>query len=116
MLLWWLADDPIEPAAVEVISDRANRVAVSVASVWEIAIKRSLGKLRFDGSVGELVRAEGFELVAITDVHAEQAGALPPHHRDPFDRMIIAQARSGRFTVVSRDPAFSLYDVAVLAG
>ena len=87
---------------------------VSAASIWEVTIKRQVGKLRFDGSPAEEARRAGFDLLAITAAHAEIAGDLPLHHRDPFDRMLVAQAQAEGLTVVTRDRAFDSYEVRVL--
>lgn len=114
-LLWWLAGDPIEAEAADRISDPGVLVAVSAVSVWEIAIKASLGKLRAEGSMVEHVAAAGFESLPISLSHAERAGGLPPHHRDPFDRMLVAQTQLEQLTLVTRDPAFQDYEVDVLA-
>ncbi len=114
VLLWWLTGQPLEPRAAEAVADVGTLVAVSAASLWEIAIKRALGKLRFDGSVDSVVREARFEPLPITASHAELAAGLPDHHRDPFDRMLVAQARSEQLTLATRDPAFDRYDVAVL--
>jgi len=113
-LLWWLADEPMEPAAKERIADPNVLVALSAASVWEIGIKQALRKLRFDGSIAAHARESGFEPLAVSWDHAERAGALPLHHRDPFDRMLIAQARTEGLTVVTRDAQFAAYDVDLL--
>lgn len=112
--LWWLGGDRMEPDAVAGITDPANLVAVSAASVWEIAVKRADGKLRFEGSVVEHVERGGFEALPISLAHAERAGELPPNHRDPFDRMLIAQAQAEGLRLVTRDPAFEAYDVKLL--
>ena len=93
----------------------AALVAVSAASVWEIAIKLALGKLRLKGSIAGHVQDAGFEPLAITFDHAERAGRLPDHHRDPFDRMLIAQAQSEGLTIVTRDAAFDAYEVETLS-
>lgn len=113
-LLWWLAGEQIEPAAAECISDPATLVAVSAASVWEAAIKAHLGKLRMAGAMVDHVSAGGFEPLPISLAHAERAGSLPPHHRDPFDRMLVAQAQLEDLTLVTRDPAFRAYEVEIL--
>ena len=114
VLLWWLAGAPqLSEATVEVIADPANLVAVSAASIWEISIKAALGKLRTDASIAEAVAEAGFEPLPIDFAHAEAAGALPDHHRDPFDRMLIAQAMIEGFVIVTRDPAFAAYGVPV---
>lgn len=113
-LLWWLADRPLAEAARQRIADPDTLVAVSAASIWEAGIKASLGKLRLPGSLAEAVVDNGFEPLPISLRHAEAAGALPPLHRDPFDRMLIAQAVSEGLTIVTRDAAFDDYEVAVL--
>jgi PIN domain nuclease of toxin-antitoxin system len=106
----------LQPEAHERIVDPAVGVAVSAATVWEVAIKRALGKLRLDGSMEDHLRGSAFRSLAITSSHAERAGALPPVHRDPFDRMLVAQALSEGLTLVTRDPVFDNYDVSVLRG
>src|SRR2546426_4360722 len=105
-LLWWLAAEPIAPEAQARIADPGALVAVSAASAWEIAIKRTVGKLRMRGSITDHVEGAGFEPLAITFHHAERAGSLPDHHRDPFDRMLVAQAQIEGLTIVTRDRAF----------
>ena len=72
---------------------RDNEIAVSAATIWEIAIKRAIGKLRFDRPIVAAVLTLGFEILPVAGAHAEHAGSLPPHHSDPFDRLIIAQAQ-----------------------
>lgn len=113
-LLWWLADVPMEPDALAAIADGDALVAVSAATVWEIAVKRAIGKLRFDGSLVDAIGHEAFEPLPVSPAHAEQAGGLSPHHRDPFDRMLVAQAQIEDLRIVTRDPAFDAYDVPVL--
>ena len=113
-LLWWLSGDPVAEGAVAAISDPRTPVLVSAATVWEIAIKSSLGKLSVQGSVAAHLHDEGFDPLSISVAHAALAGGLPPHHRDPFDRMLVAQAQLERLTIVTRDPVFSAYDVEVL--
>jgi len=89
---------------------------VSAASIWEISTKTALGKLRapVDDIVVELMEW-GFEMLPITLQHAWAVGRLPRYHRDPFDRVLVAQAQLEGLTIVTRDPAMSLYQVAVLA-
>lgn len=115
--LWWLSDDPtLAPIAREVITDPASLVHVSAATVWEIAIKAHLGRL--DAGSADMVHeitANGFVELPMTARHAHTAGWLPRHHDDPFDRMLIAQAQTEALTVVTRDPAFQRYDVALLS-
>jgi PIN domain nuclease of toxin-antitoxin system len=97
------------------LEDGRNEVTVSAVSVWEAAIKRAQGRLRV---VPEELRAEldgaGFVQLPISFEHGIVAGALPVHHRDPFDRMLIAQAQLEDLTIVTRDRRFAAYDVALL--
>lgn len=114
-LLWWLADDPtLDRPAFGAIQDPLNDVLVSAATIWEIAIKRALGKLEAPDGIVEAADRAGIDIVPITGADAETAGALPAHHRDPFDRMLIAQAARIGAVLVSRDRAFDAYGVAVL--
>jgi PIN domain nuclease of toxin-antitoxin system len=106
--------DAVNSTLLETLRDTQNQVFVSAASVWEIAIKRALGKLAFPTPIVETVQRLGFELLPITAGHAEHAGGLPRHHRDPFDRLLIAQARAEGLTLVTADERISLYDVKVL--
>lgn len=112
--LWALAapddlDDDIRSAIVA----PGNRVVVSAVSVWEVEIKRALGKLDApDGFAAACVDA-GFDPLAITFDHAQDAGRLPPIHADPFDRMLIAQARVEQLEIVSDDRAFAAYGVTI---
>ena len=115
VLLWWLAADPgLSPAARSVIAEGANTVFVSAATAWEMAIKRALGKLIVPDDLEGAVTASGFQSLPITMAHALLAGALPRHHDDPFDRMLIAQAQSEGLTIVTRDAQFSAYGVPIL--
>jgi len=114
VVLWWLADMPIEVSAQEAIADGRNELYVSAASVWEIAIKRSSGKLKFDGDVLESITSAEVYVLPIDGDHAVLAGALPPHHQDPFDRILVAQAITERMTLVTRDKVMTDYGVASL--
>ena len=114
-VLWWLADDPtLEPAARSAIADPASDVLVSAATVWEIAIKRALGKLDAPDGLTDALEVVGFDVLPVIGYDAEAAGALPPHHRDPFDRMLVAQAQRLGALIVSRDTAFAFYEADVL--
>ncbi|HUY63123.1 MAG TPA: type II toxin-antitoxin system VapC family toxin [Acidimicrobiales bacterium] len=115
ILLWWLSDDPLLPtAARQAIASSDNEVLVSAATAWEIAIKRTAGRLDAPDDLLEAVEANDFETLPITAAHALAAGALPPHHSDPFDRMLIAQARAESLTLISIDNRFTQYDVTLL--
>ncbi len=114
-LVWWLANDPtLRPEARDAIASPLNDVLVSAASVWEIAIKRHLGKLVAPSVVAAVLESESMSGLPITTHDAESAAALPAHHRDPFDRMLVAQARRVGAVIVTRDPAFAAYGVDVL--
>lgn len=113
-LLWWLADIELRSDARQAIADPDNLVVVSAVSVWEISIKRSLGKLDAPHDVVAAIDASGFEPLPVTGAHAERAGSLPQHHRDPFDRMLVAQAQHEGLSIVTRDEAFGDYEVPLL--
>lgn len=109
-LLWWLANDPtLTPSARALIADPANEVFVSAATLWEIAIKRELGKLVAPAGVASVLAVEGFDEIAVTGADGEAAARLRAHHRDPFDRMLVAQAARLGLTIVTRDTAFASY-------
>ncbi len=112
--IWWLKGIELSEQAKTVIGDPATVVAVSSASIWEISIKVATGKLDVDGDLGTAVEEQGFHQLAIGFVHAAAAGRLPMHHRDPFDRMLIAQALAEGMEVITRDHRFQDYGVAVV--
>jgi len=115
ILLWWLSDDPLLPTAARVaIASPESEVLVSAATAWEIAIKQAAGRLDAPDDLLEAVEASDVKTLPITAAHALAAGVLPPHHADPFDRMLIAQARVENLTVVSVDNRFTRYDVDLL--
>jgi PIN domain nuclease of toxin-antitoxin system len=115
VLLWWLAgDDRLTPAMRTAIEDPRTSVAVSAASAWEMAIKAALGKLSAPDDLGAQLADNDFEPVPVTVEDGLAAGALPRHHDDPFDRMLIAQAARRRLTVVTADRRFTAYEVPVL--
>ncbi len=115
-LLWWLAGDrALPPAARRAIEDPANEVHVSAASAWEVATKHRLGRLPDAGPLAVDFRREverqGFTALPITVDHAIAAGRLPEIHRDPFDRMLVAQGLAERMALVSNEAAFDSYGV-----
>jgi PIN domain nuclease of toxin-antitoxin system len=111
-VLWSLSSPAqLTADARAAIEDGRNEVLVSAASAWEIAIKRALGRLKAPDDLTSAMEAAVFAALPITIPHALAAGALPPHHRDPFDRMLIAQARLEDLTIVTRDPRFARYGV-----
>ena len=114
-VLWTLGDpEKLSASALGAIVDESNDVLVSSASVWEIAIKRALGKLAAPADLEAGIVRQGFSALPITFHHAEVAGALPPHHADPFDRMLVAQAQSEALTLVTRDNRMGLYGVSMI--
>lgn len=118
-LLWWLTDDPAlsQPARLA-LADDANRVLVSAASAWEIATKQRIGKLTGVAPVAEwfseLAAADGFEHLPVTHAHALRAGAYAVLHRDPFDRMLAAQAELEQLQLISCDPAMAAFSCQTL--
>jgi len=115
VLLWWLADDPnLPPRARATIADSATSVLVSAATVWELAIKRAAGRLETPDHLLEVLQANKFESLPIASAHALKAAALPHHHADPFDRMLIAQAQHEGLTLASVDRRFGAYDIDLL--
>ncbi len=116
VLLWWLADDPaLGEDARSGISNPGSAVYVSAATVWEISIKRALGKLDVPSDLLPQIERHRFEPLSMTVSHAHAAGALPRHHDDPFDRMLVAQAMIEDLTLLTRDPRMVHYGVGVLA-
>ncbi len=111
--LWWL-DDPnlLSKSARKAIGDGKNTVYVSAAVVWEISIKRALGKLDAPEDLEAAMAANRFLPLAVTIPHALAVRSLPDVHRDPFDRMLVAQAKHEGFKLASRDPNVPLYGVA----
>jgi PIN domain nuclease of toxin-antitoxin system len=115
VLLWWLGDDPaLGETAREVIAHPENLILLSAASVWEIRIKQAIGKLDLPANFGEVLAEQAFEPLAVTVSHAHAVKELPLLHRDPFDRMLIAQARIERLTILTRDHIITQYDVPTL--
>ncbi|MEU4393108.1 type II toxin-antitoxin system VapC family toxin [Kribbella sp. NPDC023855] len=114
VLLWWLTDCGELSDDLKHQIETELEVYVSAATVWEISIKSSAGKLSVPPSFLEVLRDSGIGELPIRNEHAELAGQLPPLHRDPFDRMLIAQAIRERLTLVTRDTAIHQYDVTVL--
>ena len=116
VILWWLADDRrLRGPERHSIANRDALVYVSAVTLWEIAIKRNLGRLDLDVEVLEQeLQAGGMLELPINWRHAKTTAALPHHHQDPFDRMLVAQAQTEGLTVVTYDKAFADYDVALL--
>lgn len=113
--LWLLLGDRerVSGQAVDALEDERNELALSAASVWEIAIKRSLGKLTIEDGWAAALRRLDFDPLPVTALHAEAVERLPWHHRDPFDRLLVAQALVERLVLVSADPRLAAYGVEV---
>lgn len=114
VFLWWRSQPARLSDSVRSAIATADLVFVSTASAWEASIKGSLGRLEIPDTLEAGVLASGFEKLLITFAHAERAGALPPHHRDPFDRMLVAQAQAEGLTLVTHDGLMEPYDVEIL--
>ena len=114
-LLWAIQDDPqLDADARRAIADRSNEVYVSSASVWEISIKRAQGRLESPDNLVETIARAEFTELPVSHIHGELAGELPLHHRDPFDRMLVAQAQAEDLVLVTRDPHIMSYDVQTM--
>jgi PIN domain nuclease of toxin-antitoxin system len=116
VVLWCLADDTrLKPDTRDLIRDPENAVFVSAASVWEMAIKRALGRIEIDlTQLDGALDAMGFAQLAITSRHARGVGELPGHHNDPFDRMLVSQSIHESMRLVTHDAALAQYGTAIL--
>ena len=116
IVLWAMADDARLPAGLRDAITQAESLFISAATVWEVAIKSSLGKLDVPPDLFDRALAAGAQPLPITWTHARAVSDLPPHHADPFDRLLIAQARAEGLALISVDRRFRAYDVALLDG
>ena len=114
VVLWWLADDPTLSAELKATIDEEVDVFVSAATIWEVAIKQQLRKITAPSDLPERIRDSELANLPVTADHAIVAGRLPLIHRDPFDRMLVAQAHSERLTLVTRDKSLHKYEVPLL--
>ena len=116
----WLDDnrDKLSPLVIDLCTDRTNTLWLSVVVVWEIQTKLQIGKLKLRGSLAEIIRDQkqvnGIQILALNLPHVMELQNLPAHHQDPFDRMLIAQAKSEDWKIVSKDPEFKTYPVTVV--
>jgi PIN domain nuclease of toxin-antitoxin system len=114
-LLWWLEDPSrLSKTTAEQIRDPDTQVFVSAASVWEISIKASIGRLRTPANLTQTLESDHLQTLDITVPHALAVADLPRHHNDPFDRMLIAQARLEGLVLVTNDQRIAQYDVRVM--
>ncbi len=115
VLLWALEGNPrLGAEARRMVVDGRNRVYVSAVSVWEIAIKRSLGKITVPDTLLKTITSSGFSALPITLEHADAVSHLPLWHQDPFDRLLIAQAQQEQMTLVTHDAAMLRYEVSLM--
>lgn len=115
ILLWWMTGSPqLAESAALLIADTSNTIFVSAASVWELRIKESLGKISLPANFLETLEEESFENLSITMRHADQVARLPLLHRDPFDRILVAQAQLDGLTLITKDEILSKYPVDCL--
>ena len=113
--LWLLSgDERLGEDAKRQLTDDTNRVLLSAAVVWEVAVKRALGKVTVPDEYLTLLLDAGVQPLAVNVAHAAAVEQLPPHHRDPFDRMLVSQARAEGATLVSHDEALRRYDVPLI--
>jgi len=113
--IWWMGASPAMSAKAQTaITDPANEVLISVASIWELTIKVSSGKLNFPADPETVIRGEGFTVLAISFAHLRQNAALPFIHKDPFDRMLVAQAMVEAAPLVTGDRQLARYGAPIL--
>ena len=114
VLLWWRDASPrLSPRAQAALADLANDIVVSVATFWEIVVKRTTGKLQFPDDLTQVIKEERFELLPISLSHLTALSDLPMLHRDPFDRMLVAQALAEGLPLITGDRALRPYPVAI---
>ena len=113
VIIWWDAGDRLRPAALRAIRE-ADEVLVSAASAWELAIEAALGKVVTDRRLADVLEESGFRELPVLMRHTEALTSLPALHRDPFDRLLVAQAIAERLTLVTRDDAIADYPVRTL--
>ncbi|MDO3377206.1 type II toxin-antitoxin system VapC family toxin [Geoalkalibacter halelectricus] len=114
VFLWWLDDAPeLGPYCRELIADQRNEVFVSAATTWEISIKKTIGKLDAPEDMDSIVEDEGFSKLPINLYHGQLAGSLPVLHRDPFDRLLVAQEQVEDLILMTSDANIGLYNVCV---
>jgi PIN domain nuclease of toxin-antitoxin system len=116
LVLWWMAGEAgrISKKALAALGSDGVEPVVSAVTIWEAAIKRGLGKLDSPGDLLPQLERAGVELLPVTARHADLVGSLPPHHRDPFDRLLVAQATIEALPLVSDDAKLRRYDIEVV--
>jgi PIN domain nuclease of toxin-antitoxin system len=115
ILLWWLTDNPLlSRRALDLIADPSNVVFVSAVTLWEIRLKQSVGKLQVPLNLEERLAGESFESLPLLASHTREVASLPWHHRDPFDRLLIAQSRVAKLRLLTSDEIVGNYGECVL--
>ncbi len=115
VILWWMANDPaLKPDARSAISEKSNLVYVSAASLWEIVLKHGLGKLHLPEDWADVLMREPFRQLSVSWEHALAVAQLPPVHKDPFDRFLVAQCLAEEMTLVTHDSVLQHYGAPVL--
>ena len=115
VLLWWLDDHPtLSKKAKDAIADGKKLVFISAVVIWEIRIKQKLEKLEIPNNFRKVLDSQPFEQLDITVEHAHAVGDLPTHHRDPFDRMLVAQTKVEHLTLVTRDIRLKKYKIPII--
>ena len=116
VFLWWISDaKQLSKEVFEIVADTGNEIYISAASIWEIAIKEALGKLEIDADLDRVIEENGFTELKVSAASASQTKKLEPIHRDPFDRMLIAQAMVNDLTLITVDKNITRYkDVKIL--
>ena len=117
--LWWITNDPrLSESARQIVADPGNELFLSAASGWEIAIKARLGRLRLpddlQGFIAEQLRINAIQVLPVQMAHALHVVTLPDHHRDPFDRMLVAQGQLEDLAIVTDDPLIACYAITTL--
>lgn len=115
-LIWWL-DEPgqLQPAAFRAIETGKNEILVSAATIWVMSIKEEQGKLLLPGNPLPMILGQGFGFLPVSAEHAWLAGQLPLHHKDRYDRLLVAQAQLESLVLITRDPILSRYGIAIHA-
>lgn len=114
-LLWWLGDQPrLSKRAYNILADPDSAIYLSVAAAWEMTIKRAVGKLDTPDDLPQVLADNNIAPLPVTLAHAMQVGALPLHHGDPFDRLMVAQAQAEQLVLITRDKWVQRYEVPVL--
>lgn len=115
LLRWAMSPDVLSDASHLAIANGHSTIYVSAATAWEIAIKRRIGKLDVPGNVASLAKENRFLELPVTFQHAEATHSLPMHHKDPIDRLLVAQAKADGLTLITRDQEIVKYDIPTLA-